>query len=82
MSGCQSAAGRTCRGEPESAGGQLACRVSPGWQPGGRVSQAGRHPIAPLSAELTMDQHYLPRGGTRKMIDFSIKSDINVNFSD
>ncbi len=35
MSGCQSATGRTCRGEPDSAGGQLPAVFRPRWQPGG-----------------------------------------------
>src|SRR6266498_909586 len=46
--------------------GRIGCQAaslppdprSPGWQPGGRVSQAGRHPIAPLSVKLTIDEHY------------------------
>jgi len=46
--------------------GRIGCQAaslppdprSPGWQPVGRVSQAGRHPIAPLSVKLTIDEHY------------------------
>jgi hypothetical protein len=65
MSGCQAATGRISRGEPDSAGGQLACPVSPvlaAWR--AELAKPAEHPITPLSAKLTIDSE-----SVRELVD-------------
>ena len=60
MSGCQ----------PDSASGLPArpVLIRQARQPGGRVSQAGRHPIAPLGDKLAISEHY-PNGALHRLFN-------------